>query len=217
MLSYNINNMNGQTSSYNYKGGRYIIDRELLESKLLQQPLGNLEGVLFNMTEKIIKTVDEDGRIRAAMELLVRAHPEDRGAYIPKFEGRYLLLIRLLDHIGLDIVGCGSAGSISKSDIEITCLEYYRLSQTQVFYPAENIHNSILEILHLMYGRAKDVLKDPNMPINFYEVLIRALINPTKKPDNPKIGVSNETLRMFVYDNRRSMIGVVCALNVPDY
>jgi len=209
--------MDGQTSSYNYKGGSYITDWGLLESKLLHQPLRNLEGVLLDMTEKIIKAVDEDDGTRAAMELHVRAHPEDRNAYIPKFEGRYLLFIRLLDRIGYDGVGCGSAGSISKSDIDITCLIYYRLSQTQVLYPAENIRNSILEILHLMYGRAKDVLKDPNMPINFYEIGIRALIDPTKKPDNPKIGVSDETPRMLVYDNRRSMIGVSCAFNVPDY
>ncbi len=45
MFSYNINSMSDQTSSYDHKEGEFIIN-----SKLLQQPLGSLEEVLYNIT-----------------------------------------------------------------------------------------------------------------------------------------------------------------------
>lgn len=237
MFSYNINSMDGQT-----KGEEFMIN-----SELLQKPLGGLEKALFDMAKETInKVVDTDNAknvdiVRTYIDMTVLAHlqPEDYLADRPKFRGEYLFKLKLLDSADREVVSCAVSEGLSKLDIKITCclendysskirvscLENADLPKIQVLHPAENIRNSLLDMLSLIHGKGKeifiyfpDILTD-NDRIMFYEVNIRARINTAKKPDKLDIEVYNDTpvFGKFVYDNGRSEIIITYDLGVTGY
>ncbi len=168
--------------------------------------------------------------------MLVSAHvwPEERNADRPKFKGRYLLSIDLLDPIFLQlldptsrkVVSYASSGGISQSDIKITCLDLKNDSSYEILYPMENMRNSLLDMLYLVHKRGKKVFKDPDISkiiddktIIIYELYIKARMYLTQKPDEPHIEVSNRTpiFGTFWYDNGRSKITTKYELVIPGY
>jgi len=237
MFSYNINSMDNQTSSYNHKEEEFIIN-----SELLQQPLRSLEEVLYNITfDEVLfniakRRVDISDIMGAYIDMLVLAQvwPEERNADRPKFRGRYILSLDLLDPIFLQqlldptsrkVVSCKSSGGISQSDItKITCLDLKYDSSYEILYPTENIRNSLLDMLYLIHRRVRGVYKDPKMPIDdktitIYWLYIRARMYLTQKPGEPRIEISNREpiSGFFWYNNGRSKIFVKYEFVIPGY